>query len=162
LGDLELKATWGDARTGRIDRRFFDYGSYLLIYERYRRDCGAALNRVVSRVFEALWLGHRVGSMYYLRREAASILVSKESLMVCSMCLEHRHSSGLLYGFCTGDEDCIALHTKLRGFSTLFLPFKPRKLGYDCVLRDLPNVRFYKCFVRRVDPIERLGTSEEA
>jgi len=162
LGDPGLKLAGGFSRVGRVDRRFLDYGSYLLVYERYRRDCGAALNRVVSRVFGALWLGHGIGGMHYLRREAASILVSKESFTICSMCLEHRHSSGLLYGFCMGSEECIALHAELRGFSTLFLPFKPGKLGYECILRDLPNVRFYKCFARRADPLEELGAPREA
>jgi len=159
---LELRGAWGDARTGRVDRRFFDYGSHLLVYERYRRDCGAIFNRVVSKLFEALWLGHGIGGMYYLRREAASILVSKESFIVCSMCLEHRHRGGLLYGFCIGDEDCIALHAELRGYSTLFLPFEPRKLNYNCILRDLRNIRFYKCFRTGGEPLEGSGSPEEA
>jgi len=97
-------------------------------------------------LFEALWYRQRFGGMYFLRREAASILVSKESFEVCSMCLEHRNSSGLLYGFCMGREDCIALHAELRGFNALFLPFEPRKLNYNCTLRDLQTLRFYKCF----------------
>jgi len=159
---LELRGAWGDARTGRVDRRFLDYGSYLLVYERYRRDCGASINRAVSKLFEALWLGHGIGGMYYLRREAASILVSKESLTICSMCLEHRHRGGLLYGFCIGNEDCIALHAELRGFGALFLPFKPKKLDYECILRDLPNIKFYKCSLTGGDTLEGSEAPEEA
>jgi len=159
---LELERAWGDARVERVDRRVYDYGSHLLVYERYREVCSATLNRAVSRLFELLWLGHGIGGMYYLRREAASILVSKESLTICSMCLEHRHRSGLLYGVCMGNEECIALHAELRGFGTLFLPFEPRKLNYNCILRDLRNIRFYKCFRTEGDPLEGLGAPKEA
>jgi len=143
---LKLQDFWVDAVARRVDRRVYDYGSYLLVYERYRSDYCVVINQFVSKLFELLWFKHRVGGMHYLRREAASLLVLKESLSICSMCLEHRFRSGFLYGVCMGSEECIARHAELRGFDTLLLPFKPRLLL--CVVRRVYTTStMYKCYL---------------
>jgi len=144
---LGLRDFWLDAGARRVDRRVYDYGSYLLVYERYRSDYCVVVNQFVSKLFELLWFKHRVGGMHYLRREAASLLISKDSLSICSMCLEHRYRSGFLYGVCMGSEECIQRLAEIRGYRTLILPWEPRQIGCFKVRKIYTTAEMYECYL---------------
>jgi len=109
------------------------------------------VNRFVTFFISVAWFGHRYGGVKNFRKVGSSLLVRKDSLSICSACAELRHRSGILYGLCVGEEECIQRLAEIRGYRTLILPWEPRQIGCFKVRRMNTTTRMYECYLKLED-----------
>jgi len=133
--------------TGQYVREAWDYGDFILVYES-QGGSDSTVNRFVTLLISVAWFGHRYGGVKNFKKVGSSLLVRKDSLSICSMCAELRHRTGILYGLCMGEEECIERLAEIRGYGTLILPWEPRQIRCLKVRRLPTTTKMYECYWR--------------